>query len=118
MKKSLALILRWLPAFFVMGAIFIFSSRAKGELPDFQNLDYLVKKSAHVLIYGALALTYLHALRKRNYPLAWFLTILYALGDEFHQSFVPGRRASLTDVFLFDNLGALSALLLYRIWRR
>ena len=62
--------------------------------------------------YALLALTYWRAFgfRREKGWLAWCLTILYALTDEFHQSFVPGRYSSILDVLLFDNLGALISL--------
>ncbi len=43
--------------------------------------------------------------------LAWGLAICYAITDEFHQSFVPGRHPSFFDVLVFDNLGAILGLL-------
>lgn len=114
MKKILDIVPRWFPAFLMMAIIFAFSSRAKDELPNFQDWEYFVKKSSHFLVYGLLALSYIRALPKQNYFLAWILAILYALSDEFHQSFVPGRTSSLVDVFVFDNLGAIVALVLHR----
>lgn len=45
--------------------------------------------------------------------LALFMAIAYALSDEWHQSFVPGRSATLSDVMV-DASGALIGLLL--IW--
>lgn len=39
---------------------------------------------------------------------ALLLTILYALSDEWHQSFVKGRSASISDV-LIDTTGAVIA---------
>ena len=113
MKKILNIVPRWLPALILMITIFALSSRTSNELPNFGGWDYFVKKSAHGIGYGLLALSYLHALPNRNYKLAWFLAVLYSLTDEFHQSFVPGRRASLIDVFVFDNLGAIIALFLH-----
>lgn len=113
MKKLFDIVPRWLPALILMIAIFAFSSQTSNELPNFGGWDYFVKKSAHGIGYGLLALSYLHALPNRNYKLAWFLAVLYSLTDEFHQSFVPGRRASLIDVFVFDNLGAMIALFLH-----
>lgn len=118
MKKLSAIVPRWLPALLLMIAIFAFSSRTGNELPNFGGWDYFVKKSAHGIGYGLLALSYLHALPNRNYKLAWFLAVLYSLTDEFHQSFVPGRRASLIDVFVFDNIGAILALFLHSIYGR
>jgi len=113
MSKVLDIVPRWVPALILMIVIFAFSSRSRNELPDFGGWDYFVKKSAHGIGYGLLALAYLRALPNRNYKLAWFLAVLYSLTDEFHQSFVPGRRASLIDVFVFDNLGAIIALFLH-----
>jgi hypothetical protein len=118
MKKFLDIVPRWLPSLFMMAAIFAFSSRTSTELPSFGGWDYFVKKSAHGIGYGLLALSYLRALPGRNYKLAWFLAVLYSLTDEFHQSFVPGRRASLIDVFVFDNVGALITLYVHYRWRK
>ncbi|MFN8434536.1 MAG: VanZ family protein [Anaerolineales bacterium] len=114
MKKILDIVPRWFPAFLMMAIIFAFSSRTKDELPNFHDWEYFVKKSSHFFVYGLLALSYIRALPKRNYLLAWALAILYALSDEFHQSFVAGRTSSLVDVFVFDNLGAAVALIFHR----
>jgi VanZ family protein len=114
MKKLDDIVPRWLPALLLMAVIFVFSSRSSDELPDFGGWDYFFKKGAHALGYGLLALSYLRALPRRNYLLAWFLAVLYSATDEFHQSFVPGRHASVVDVIVFDNLGAMIALYLQR----
>ena len=37
---------------------------------------------------------------------AWLFAVIYAMTDEFHQIFTPGRHSSLVDVFLFDGGGA------------
>lgn len=65
-----------------------------------------------MLGYGLLALSYWNALdrAKGKRPVAWLLAVFYAVTDEFHQSFVPGRNASFWDVLIFDNLGALISL--------
>ena len=116
MKRILDIVPRWLPALILMGVIFAFSSRANDELPNFGGWDYFVKKSAHGVGYGLLALAYLRALPKRNYFLAWLLAVLYSATDEFHQSFVPGRTPSVMDVLVFDNLGAIAGLF-FHYWR-
>jgi VanZ family protein len=114
-KKFLLIVPRWLPALFLMTVIFIFSSQPSDNLPDFLNWDYVIKKTGHAIGYGLLALSYLHYFNydKKRYWLAWLLAILFSATDEFHQSFVPGRHSSIYDVLVFDNLGALSALLLH-----
>ena len=95
-----------------MCVIFVFSAQTASDLPDFRWADRLVKKGGHMLGYAVLGLSYWRAFqfRDRKQWLAWLLTILYAATDELHQSFVPGRHASLWDVLIFDNLGAGVAL--------
>ena len=103
---------RWLLAILMMAAIFVFSSIPSDSMPNFNVMDRIVKKGGHMLGYGLLALSYWYPLRnaKRSALLAWLLALLYAASDEFHQSFVPGRNASLWDVLVFDNLGAVIAM--------
>jgi VanZ family protein len=96
----------------MMLVIFLMSARSPSELPNFHWADGIVKKGAHVIVYGLLALLYWRAfeLKTEKRRVAWFLAVLYAVTDEFHQSFAPGRNPSLWDVVLFDNLGAVLAL--------
>jgi VanZ family protein len=97
-----------------MIAIFIASATPAAEIPQFGILDGAVKKGGHFLAYGLLALAYRRGLgwEKPRLPAAWLLAVTYALLDEFHQSFVPGRHPSLIDALLFDGGGALTALVL------
>ena len=103
---------RWFPALMVMGIIFWFSSQPRDALPDFGWLDWLVKKSGHVVEYAILASSYWFAFdfKKDRRWLAWLLALVFSASDEFHQSFVPGRFPSVLDVLIFDNLGALIGL--------
>jgi VanZ family protein len=43
------------------------------------------------------------------------LCLLYAAGDEFHQSFIPGRGPQIRDVCI-DFAGALTGILLTRLF--
>jgi VanZ family protein len=106
-------ILHWLPAIAVMAVIFGFSSIPSQEMPSFGILDLVVKKGAHMLGYGLLALAYWYGLRfdKRRWWLALLFAMLYAISDEFHQSFVPGRHPSLVDALIIDGSGAALMLL-------
>lgn len=108
---------RWMPALLLMAAIFVLSSFPSRELPDFGSWDSFFKKGGHMLGYGLLALACRRGLG--GFPagsrLAWGLAIFYAITDEFHQSFVPGRHPSPVDVLVFDNLGAALALV---FWNR
>lgn len=99
----------------VMLAIFALSSRPSESLPRFGIVDALVKKSGHAVGYGLLALSYWRGFgwnRARVLP-AWAFAVGYAVTDEMHQAFVPGRHASVVDVMVFDALGAAAALWLW-----
>ncbi len=66
----------------------------------------LVRKSAHFGEYGVLFWLLIRGpMAERPYQ-AVMLCVVYALTDEGHQLFVPGRSASLYDVAL-DSSGAL-----------
>ncbi len=74
----------------------------------------------HFLVFGILALFVAGALGPWENGPSWvfvgFVTTvvaLYGALDEVHQVFVPGRDASLTDLF-FDTLGGFSFAYLYR----
>jgi VanZ family protein len=78
------------------------------------RIHYAVRKTAHVVEYcvlGLLMWRLVHfdsawaACRSREFLTALLLAALYAASDEFHQSFVPGRDASVRDVLL-DTCGA------------
>lgn len=103
---------RWLPAFLMMLIIFLFSAQPASELPSLSWADWLIKKGGHIVGYTFLAFSYWYALRMQQNRswLVWLLTLAYALTDEFHQSFVPGRNPSLWDVLVFDHIGALISL--------
>ena len=109
-----------LPALFLMLVIFLFSAQPSSNLPHFDWLDAIFKKGGHMLGYALLALSYwwFFGLSDDKRWLAWLLAFLYALSDEFHQSFVPGRHPSLWDVMIFDNLGALIALWVGHMYRK
>lgn len=74
-------------------------------------INVVVRKSGHVLAFGTLTALIWWAMG----PVAWrstwavALTALYAVTDEWHQSFVPGRSAEFSDVLL-DSAAALLAL--------
>ena len=112
MAKITKFLYRWGPAILVMAVIFKFSSTQGNKLPNFGLIDSWVKKGGHMLGYALLSLSYWHGLnwdKKRGWW-AWIFAVIYAVTDEFHQSFVPGRHPSAFDVILFDATGAAIAL--------
>jgi VanZ family protein len=109
-------ILHWLPAIGMMILIFFFSSLPAYRIPYFGRFDIFIKKGGHALGYGLLGLSYYYALPSRlsiryRWLMAWMMALLFALSDEFHQSFIVDRSSSLMDVMI-DGLGAGLALII------
>ncbi|HHX56330.1 MAG TPA: VanZ family protein [Clostridiales bacterium] len=81
------------------------------------NLNHIIRKAAHFTIYLILGILVTNALKdgnksKLNLILASLvICILYAISDEFHQLFIPGRSGEIKDVIL-DSLGALLGILM------
>jgi VanZ family protein len=115
-------VLRWGPAILIMGLIFFFSSLPmKPQPPDASMLqriaDFLLKKGGHLLGYALLALALqrgLHLSGWKGVAATMGIVLLFALSDEFHQSFVPGRTANVIDVGI-DLLGAALGLMNARV---
>jgi VanZ family protein len=100
-----------------MGLIFYFSAQTNFDfVPERWQVDP-VSWAVHFGEYAVLALLLWQALRatprlsRRAASLAFALTVLYAISDEWHQFYVPGRYSDVRDVMV-DALGALVALLL------
>jgi VanZ family protein len=74
---------------------------------DFGVWDFLIKKGAHMVGYAGLAVAAYIATGR--YWLAWVIAVLYAMTDEYHQLFVPGRNGTAVDVVI-DGVGAAIGL--------
>ena len=89
------------------------------------TLHFLLRKGGHFTEYAILALLAARAFRTSTRDLLrsrWFwvslvLVIAYSLSDEFHQSFVPSRTASIYDSMI-DSAGGLTALVLLALRTR
>lgn len=87
-------------------------------------LHILIRKAAHVTEYTIVAILLarlfdVHLRQKKISTilmLSFAAAVLFAMGDEFHQSFVPSRTASPIDVGI-DSVGALAGLMIYRAGR-
>jgi len=85
------------------------------------TIHFITRKIAHFTEYAILGFLAARAFRTSPRPAIsnrWFLicvilVIVYALLDEYHQSFVPSRTASIFDS-LIDMAGGLTALLVVR----
>lgn len=127
-------LLRFLPALLWMGVIYRTSAtpglksvplvQGIGLLPAHLDpavlslLELLLRKSAHLISYGLLALLLAWAFfvwldRSRALWVALAVAVLFAISDEWHQSFVPDREGRWWDVAI-DTVGAALALLYSR----
>ena len=112
MKKKILLQLNlWLPVVLWMALIFHFSS---GSVPVASTVywqDFAVKKTGHMLLFGAFAILIYRGLinegvdKKKALIWAIALSTFYGATDEFHQMFTQGRESRIRDVFI-DGIGA------------
>lgn len=106
-------LLRWLAVLGWMGVIFFLS--AQPRLPQLlpSLFDSFQDVIGHFVAYAVLAALVYWALTgmraRRPAALTILIVLLYALSDEFHQSFVPGRHPDLFDIAT-DLVGAAAAL--------
>ena len=118
MMTRFPVFVRMIPMIMVMGIIF-FLSHQSGDQLDVPDLPF-VDKIAHFVVYAVLAGTIFFIPSQKfkqtkpllTIALVVFLCIIHGIGDEFHQSFVPGRFVSAADVFA-DTLGALTVSLVW-----
>ncbi|MCX7097273.1 MAG: VanZ family protein [Methylococcales bacterium] len=114
-----------LPLLYMVG-IFCLSSLPDHGIatPKLSPLAWLspnVQNFLHIPLYAGLAFLWMPGLghwaikHKQGYLWAFLLTLAYGLLDEWHQTFVPGRTGSFTDV-ASDMVGAIIGLWVYKTW--
>ncbi|MEO0470376.1 MAG: VanZ family protein [Bacteroidota bacterium] len=132
----------WLPLLLFMGLIYYMSDQDRtastaqsgwivdvfawfGIDPSSQLADILhetFRKLAHLTEYGILFILAFRVSRwyvdaPKSFWIAFAFCVLYAASDEFHQSFVVGRKGAVYDVFI-DSAGAGIGWFLVRFWLR
>lgn len=114
-------LIRWLAVALWAGLIFFFSSRHSLST-GLGMWDTVLRKAGHMAEFGVLSLLVWLAVRQHAVTartalgVAALTSFLYAISDEVHQRYVPGRTASIRDVG-FDTAGiviALTAALIYK----
>lgn len=90
------------------------------EAERIEQYNGLFRSCMHALVFLVLALLVFRAVKMRlcgklkPAPVSLSICIAYALLDEIHQMFVPGRAFQLSDILL-DAAGALAGIALYRL---
>lgn len=79
-----------------------------------EGLQHVVRKLAHFSIYtigGMLLLSLVKTYtNQKPWLYAWFLGTGYAITDEIHQYFVPGRSCEVRDVMI-DSSGVITGII-------
>ncbi|MBC8120438.1 MAG: VanZ family protein [Gemmatimonadaceae bacterium] len=104
-----------------MAVIFYLSSVPySGELTELflGDLNTLGRKIAHLTEYAILAVLCRKAggPSRRSFVMAALIALTFAVTDEWHQVFVPGRGANPLDVMV-DAAGIFLALWLMSFWK-
>lgn len=128
-RHALAVVLAWVLAAACAAAIFLFSSQSGdasaelsgGLLEHFSQFltalfgeaaHNVLRKFAHFFIFAALMFFVYHACfrtrkaHRLSSVLPFLICVLYAVSDEIHQYFVPGRACRVFDVGV-DALGCV-----------
>jgi VanZ family protein len=113
----------WLPFFFWLGVIFYFSSLPGSAYPTFRPELLLERKGAHVgeyiILTGLIFRIVNLYLEKKNRAIAMaaVFSLAFAVSDEVHQLFVPGREGKISDVGI-DGIGILICVGVIYFWKR
>ncbi len=114
----------WLPVFLWAGLIFYLSS-----VPNLESgfeADFFLRKAAHIFEYAVLAILLFNAFsrsfeKKQKQPsfktvvfYVFLISFLYAVSDEFHQTFVFGRSGNIKDV-LIDSVGIILGIIVFLV---
>lgn len=101
---------------------------SKVENQNLDKLDHIIRKNAHGFLYMVLAILISASIfsydksGKDALVYVLFICQFYAVTDEFHQAFVPGRTSLVSDV-LVDFVGTLIGVVIfyfvyYKIYKR
>lgn len=103
----------WLPPLVWMLVIFVLSSRESTSVSEQYILNFVFFKMLHVIEYALLYFLTFRAFNsikdkgmtsKDRFIFPIFISILFAISDEIHQTYVPTREGRIRDVFI-DTLG-------------
>ncbi|MDH7476691.1 MAG: VanZ family protein [Microgenomates group bacterium] len=113
MKLNLKILSYWLPPIFWMVFIFFLSSQHKISVTHKFLFDFIIFKTLHLIEYAILYFLlfrsffktfYQNLSSKINFFYPFILSFLYAISDEFHQTFIATRQGLFRDVII-DTLG-------------
>jgi hypothetical protein len=107
---------RFAPPLALMGMIFFFSAQPHLGT-DLGTLDLILRKIAHMVLFGSLWFLWWRALGRHRLGMSIAIALAYAAFDEYHQTFVEGRSGNVWDVMI-DAAGIGLAGLVVIWWYR
>lgn len=100
------------------GIIAMILSKTGIDLSSIFGIDtsFLIRKTAHFTEYFILAVLVYNAIKDDfrygySHIVSVVFTSIYAMSDELHQMFVPGRGPAVRDVII-DSCGGLTAIII------
>ena len=124
-KISILLVILWMLLIFIMSSANSTESNSQSNyivdiianilnINNLNKLSYIIRKLAHLSEYFILGMLTNNMVKIHNKKtiISVIICILYAVSDEIHQSFVPGRSAQIIDI-LIDSIGATLGILLF-----
>ncbi len=90
------------------------------KLYKYKGASFVIRKSAHIFAYFVLAiLSFIMVYAYKNninksIKFSFIISVLYAISDEIHQLFIPGRSGMIQDVFI-DSIGIIVGIVLITI---
>lgn len=91
------------------------------EMENIKNkYSFIVRKSAHFFVYFMLGIIVMNAfytfgVNKYMVIYASIICILYAITDEFHQTFVDHRSGQISDVLLDSSASLIASYLFMKL---
>ena len=128
-KLNLILVIIWMTIIFIMSSFNSTESSSQSNfivdivanifhITNTSTLSIIIRKLAHYteyLILGILVMN-LNNNKSKSIYLSIIICLLYAISDEFHQFFVPGRSCQILDIAI-DFLGSLTGIFIYKLKR-
>lgn len=90
---------------------------------DYTALTFIVRKLAHLIAYLILGYLLMRALSQREelsfriIGQAFFICVMFAISDEIHQLFIPGRSGEVRDVII-DSIGVIFGIAIFYLLHR
>lgn len=131
-KPSTILMLLWMFLIFLMSSFDATDSSNQSNfivniisnilnIENVRLLSLIIRKLAHFTEYLILGTLVINMFTKNNAKksclLSILLCIIYAISDEIHQIFTPGRACQIKDI-LIDSVGSITGIYLFKLLKK